>query len=243
MKGSLGIILRPICFSADHPDSMKTKNLERSGDLVWGQTHGGGQEGMFWKLVPEDVIGKTAEFTRADYGFMWRVKEDKMEETTGVIWTESEWGPRTLQLREYPLTEFWDDRPFHSDSLRRHANVQSKAVFSSATTVLDKIHGWIDEEKWVGSKVAACMWIHTKMVLTEWRKPTPEMQEYLKRRMLSIMLCVNWVCAGTFDDHEWASESTFAEQEEDVIGRDLDCELCIPCEVQWSMLWFSAPTW
>ena len=91
-----------------------------------------------------------------------------------------------------------------------------------------------DEEKWVGSNFAACMWIYTKMVLTEWRKPTPEMQEYLKRRMLSVMLCVNWVCAGTFDDHE--SDSTIAEQEEEVMGRDLDYEICIPCVVQWSML-------
>ena len=33
--------------------------------------------------------------------------------------------------------------------------------------------------------------------------PTPEMEEYLKRRMMSIMLSLNWVCAGSFDDHEW----------------------------------------
>ena len=26
------------------------------------------------------------------------------------------------------------------------------------------------------------------------------------------------------------------------MGRDLDYEICIPCVVQWSMLWFSAPT-
>ena len=26
--------------------------------------------------------------------------------------------------------------------------------------------------------------------------------------MMSIMLCTNWVCVGTFDDHEWVSEST-----------------------------------
>ena len=60
--------------------------------------------------------------------------------------------------------------------------------------------------------------------------------------MLSIMLCVNWVCAGTFDEHEWVSESTIAEQDEEVMGRDADDEICIPCVVQWSMLWFSAPT-
>ena len=28
----------------------------------------------------------------------------------------------------------------------------------------------------------------------------------------------------------------------EVMGRDLDHELCFPCVVQWSMLWFSAPT-
>ena len=57
------------------------------------------------------------------------------------------------------------------------------------------------------------------------------------------MLCVDWVCAGTFDDHEWVSKRTIAEQEkEEVMSRDLDYESCIPCVVQWSMLWFSAPT-
>ena len=76
-----------------------------------------------------------------------------------------------------------------------------KPVFSSTMVVMDKIHGWTDEEKWVGSRFEACMWLYTKMVLSAWRKPTPEMQEYLKRRMLSIMLCVNWVYAGTLDDH------------------------------------------
>ena len=66
-----------------------------------------------------------------------------------------------------------------------------------------------------GFKIEADLWIYTKIVLTEWRKPTPEMQEYLKRRMLSIMLCVSWVCAGAFDDREWwfgsqnASQATF----------------------------------
>ena len=48
----------------------------------------------------------------------------------------------------------------------------------------------------------------------KWRKPTPEMQEYLKRRMFSIMWRVSWACARAFDDHEWVSESTIAEQEE-----------------------------
>ena len=222
------------------------------------------QEGMFWKLVREDVIGEPAECTSA--------------------WTESEWGPRTLQLREYLMREFWaiflDDRPFHCGSLYWHANVQPKTVFSCSMTVMDKIHGWEDEEKWMGSKFAACMWIYTKSAQTGGQILDRVQEEYVRkrkmsmmlcanwicegafvdhewvssrtiiqqeaetrtrnagvpyRRMLSIMQCVNWVCAGTFGDNEWVSESTIVEHEEEVIGRDLDYETCIPYVVQWSM--------
>ena len=69
-----------------------------------------------------------------------------------------------------------------------------------------------------------------------------EMQEYLKRRILSAMLCVNWVCAGNFERHEWVSESTMAEQEDEVMGGELEYKPCVPCVVHWSMLLFSAPT-
>ena len=53
---------------------------------------------------------------------------------------------------------------------------------------------------------------------------------------------MNWICAGTFEDREWVSESTIAEQEEEVMGRDLDFNICVPFVVRWSVLWFSAPT-
>ena len=58
------------------------------------------QEGMFWRLVLKDVIETPAEFTSADYGFTWKIKQDKMEVATGGTWTKHDWGPRTLQLRE-----------------------------------------------------------------------------------------------------------------------------------------------
>ena len=54
----------------------------------------------------------------------------------------------------------------------------------------------------------------------------------VKRRLLSIMLCKNWVCAGTFDDHQWVSESTITQHVEEVMGMDLDHEIGIPCVVQ-----------
>ena len=78
-------------------------------------------------------------------------------------------------------------------------------------------------------------------MLTGGQNPTPEMEEYLKQRLMSIMQCTSWVCAGTFDNHEWVLESTITEQEE-VVGKDLDYEICIQRVAQWCMLWFSAPT-
>ena len=37
------------------------------------------------------------------------------------------------------------------------------------------------------------------------------MKEYLKLRFMSITICANRVCAGTFGNHEWVSESTITE--------------------------------
>ena len=42
--------------------------------------------------------------------------------------------------------------------------IQTKADFSSAIAVMDKIRGW-EEENWVGSRFAASMWIYTKTVM------------------------------------------------------------------------------
>ena len=97
-----------------------------------------------------------------------------------------------------------------------------------------------DDEKRVGSKFAACMWIYTKEVLTKGQKPIPEMEEYLKRRLMSIVLCMNWVSAGTFDDHEWVSETTITQHVEYVMGMELDYEIGFPRVLQWCMPWFSA---
>ena len=41
-------------------------------------------------------------------------------------------------------------------------------------TLMDKIRGWEDEESWVGSKFAACMWIYTKEALTGQQIPDKE---------------------------------------------------------------------
>ena len=81
---------------------------------------------------------------------------------------------------------------------------------------MDKIRGWEDEESWVGSKFAACMWIHTKEVLTGGQITDREEEENLKKRIMSIMLYTIWVCAGTFVEQEWVSSRTIIQQQEDV---------------------------
>ena len=116
----------------------------------------------------------------------------------------------------------WTTDHVYRNACFKHANVQSKAVFSFAMTTMDETYGWEDEEKRVGSKFAACMWIYTKEVLTRGPIPTLEMEQCLKRRTTSIMLCMKWVCVGTFDDHEWVSESTVAQHVEEVMGMELD---------------------
>ena len=46
-----------------------------------------------------------------------------------------------------------------------------------------------EEEKFVGSRFVACMWICTKVVLFDCQEFT---QEYLRRRLFFIMTSVNW---------------------------------------------------
>ena len=59
------------------------------------------------------------------------------------------------------LNEFWEifveDSPFGEDVLLKQVNVHSKAVFSYAMTLMDKIREWEDGERWAGSKFAALL--------------------------------------------------------------------------------------
>ena len=141
---------------------------QRSGCRRQGGAKGGRSRRMFWELAPEDVLGKPADLSRAEVERQWKRRKNKMEKASRTSWTADENTPRAAPLREYTLKEVWEifvnGRLFGAGALFRHVNVQSKAVFSYAMTMMDKIR----------------------------------IEKYLKKRMLSIMLCANWVCAGTF---------------------------------------------
>ena len=98
----------------------------------------------------------------------WKRRKHKMENSSKVPWIEYEHSPRATQLRVYTLKEFWeifgDDRPFETDAISRQVNVQSKAVFPNAMTLMDKIRGWKGEESWVGPSLQhACGFTRKKL--------------------------------------------------------------------------------
>ena len=101
--------------------------------------------------------------------------------------------------------------------------------------------GKMKRKEWDQNSRRACG-CSTKAVLTRGQILILEMEEHLKKRMMSIMLCTNWVCAGTFEDHEWVSESTISQHVEELVAMEQDYEIGLPCVVQWCMLWFSAST-
>ena len=83
------------------------------------------------------------------------------------------------------------------------------------------------------------MWIYTKAVLYDDQEPT---QEYLRRRLLSIMESVSWVCEEATEGHEWVSELITISLQENKILVALNYEIDVPCVVQWGLLWFSSPS-
>ena len=91
-------------------------------------------------------------------------------------------------------------------------------------TVMDKVEGW-NEEKWVGSKCAASTWMYTKAVLCDGRG----------RDLLDLKPILRIIM------DERVTEATVVLKENDILGA-LNCDIDVPCPLQWRLLWFSAPS-
>ena len=80
----------------------------------------------------------------------------------------TEWGHKAMRTRTYVLHMFW--RGHISDKNGRRGNIPPNALavpktaFSYAMTRKDKVERW-NEDKWVGSKFAVCMWLSTEAAL------------------------------------------------------------------------------
>ena len=68
-----------------------------------------------------------------------------MNAATGRTWTSYEWSCGAWHAKEHVVKEYWqvsvDDRLVPRDATDLKAIAQSKAVFSFARTVMDKICG------------------------------------------------------------------------------------------------------
>ena len=95
-------------------------------------------------------VGLRADRTNVDREIWWRAQKEKMEVATGRTWTSYEWSQGAWHATEYTLNGYWQifvhDRPVPRDAINSHANVQPKAVFYYAMTVMDKICGWEEDE-------------------------------------------------------------------------------------------------
>ena len=195
---------------------------------------------MFWQLFPDDVISARENVPDPNRVSVWWEEKDQMDFVTGRIWPNYEWSKRAWHTRDYVLNEFCqifvDDRHVHRDAINIHANVQSKAVFSYAMAVMDKICGLEKEETWVGSPFSACVWIYTKAVLCDEQEIHGGI---LQAKEVLHHESVNWVREEAFEGHEWVSELTISRMEEHALV-DLEYDIDIPCVVQWGLLWFSA---
>ena len=77
------------------------------------------------------------------------------------------------------------------------------ATLSFTMTVMDKVEGW-NEEEWVGSYLAACMWFFTKVVLCDERRRDPPLD--LQIVLGIIVEIVHWVTEDSLWEHEWIDQ-------------------------------------
>ena len=55
-----------------------------------------------------------------------------------------------------------------------------------------------------------------------------------------IIEAIDWVCASVQDNHHWISWFSLVLQESKILGA-LECDIYVPCVVQWELLWDSSP--
>ena len=163
-----------------------------------------------------------------------------MEVVTCITWPYHGMDHEAKKKREYVLQKMWQDcvadKFGRRDEIPPNALAEPKSVFSYAMTVMVKVDGW-NEEKWVGSKFAACMWIHTKAAQSAGQGRSPE---GLRQVLVIIMEYVTWVCEDLWE-HEWVTEPNVLWKENEILEA-LKFDLDVPCLLQWGLLWFSSPS-
>ena len=89
-------------------------------------------------------------------GRTWRAKKIQFDEKTGRTWPNAQLSARARFTREDVLKQFWQS--FVDDRSDLDNAIQTKAEFSWAIAVMDKIGGWEEGDR-VESRFASNMWI------------------------------------------------------------------------------------
>ena len=170
---------------------------------------------MIWPMDAEMVIDDRTNEPVLMTARAWRDRKDSMEVMTGRTWHYHGMNHKIKRTRSSVLQRFWRDHISRQNGLRSDITPNAldipKTAFSYAMTVIDKVGGW-NEEEWMGSKFAACMWVYTKAVLCDgrWRPP-----QDLRQMLRIIMECVSRVCGDFLWEHEWVTEPNVLWNEKD----------------------------
>ena len=88
--------------------------------------------------------------------------------------TTAAWEEKKILFDEKTV-RMWPKQSFVDDRFDLENPIQTKAEFSNANAVMDKI-GRREEEDWVGSRFAASMWMYTKAVVCNGARGRAELQ-------------------------------------------------------------------
>ena len=105
---------------------------------------------MFWQLLPGHVIGGQEYRVVPLGGEAWMAFS---KEISGRTWPHAEPSAMARFTREYVLKQF--RQSFVDDRFELNNTIQTKAEFSYAIAVMDKIEGW-EEEAWSGPSMRIC---------------------------------------------------------------------------------------
>ena len=153
---------------------------------------------MFWVTDSERVIDDHPTRPNTVTLEKWKERKDQMEYLNGRTWPYHGMNAYAMKIRTSVLNRFWKDhisdkyglRSDMSPYVRRPFAAVSEATFSFAMAVMDKVEGW-NEEKWVGSYLAASMWKNTKAVSCDGRKRDPPLD--MQTILAIIIESVSWV--------------------------------------------------
>ena len=186
---------------------------------------------MFWLMNAEMVIETRDNEPELLNARTWRARKGSMQVMKGRTWHYHGIDHKAKRTRTYVLQIRLDcisGKNGRRDNIPPNALAVPKTVFSYAMIVMDKVEGW-NEEEWVGSKFAACMWIYTKAVLCDGHRRPPQ---DLRQMFDIIMECLSCLCEAALWKHEWVTEPNVLRKENDILEA-LNYDLDVPCPLQW----------